>query len=101
MLQNAAASIPSSLKPFFHEYDLENLRLGRDADLIIQRTLEFGNWDELRWLIQVYRCERIRHFLREHGERWLRPVTFNYWRRLLGVRKWKPAPFEKVMPWPP
>ena len=94
-------SIPTTLKPYFQEYILEDLQIRRDADLIIQRTLEFGNWIELRWLFQTYRRERIRCFLREHGVRWLNSVTFNYWRKLLGVRQWKAAPFEKIMNWPP
>jgi len=100
-MQEQSLPSPISLRPYFQEYNLEDLRLHRDADLIIPRTLEFGNWNEIRWLFQVYRRERIRCFLREHGERWLRPDTFNYWRKLLGVRKWTPAPFEKVMQWPP
>ena len=93
--------IPTSLKPFFQEYDLKELHLRRHADLIIQRTLEFGNWDEIRWLFQAYGRIRIRRFIREHGERWLSPVTFNYWRKLLGVHKWDSVPFERVMQWPP
>jgi hypothetical protein len=93
--------IPMSLKPYFQEYDLEALNIKRDADLIILRILEYGNWDEIRWLFLVYPRERIRRFLREHGERWLKPVTFNYWRLLMGIRKWNSAPFEKVMIWFP
>jgi len=85
--------IPKGLKPYFQEYDIARLNLARDANLIIQRTLEFGTWDELRWLFETYRSKRIRLFLREHGERGLKPVTFNYWRKLLGVRRWKKSPF--------
>jgi hypothetical protein len=86
--------IPTTLQPFFQEYDLATLKLGRDANLILMCTLEHGNWDELRWLFRVYPRRRIQRFLREHGDRWLKPVTFNYWRKFLGVRRWKPAPFE-------
>lgn len=91
--------IPISMKPYFQEYDLEDLRLQRDADLIIQRTLEFGNWDELRWLFRAFHRRRIQRFLRQHGERWLTPVTFNYWRKLLSVRRWQSAPFGKGELW--
>ena len=85
--------IPTGLKPYFQEYDITQLDMTRDANLIIQRVLEFGTWDELRWLFETYRSKRIRLFLREHGERWLKPVTFYYWRKLLGVRKKKKSPF--------
>lgn len=85
--------IPVGLKPYFQEYDITQLDMTRDANLIIQRVLEFGTWDELRWLFETYRSKRIRLFLREHGERWLKPVTFNYWRKLLGISRWKKSPF--------
>ena len=85
--------IPKGLAPHFQEYDISQLDFARDANLIIQRVLEFGTWDEIRWLFKTYRSKRIRIFLREHGERWLKPVTFHYWRKLLGIRKWKASPF--------
>lgn len=88
--------IPAGLKSYFQEYDTTQLDFTRDANLIIQRTLEFGTWDEVRWLFETYHSKRIRLFLREHGERWLKPVTFQYWRKLLGIRKWKKSPFPVV-----
>ena len=93
--------IPHSLQPYFQEYDLDDLHVRRDANLIIQRTLEYGTWDEVRWLFQAYIRQRIQRFLREHGERWLKPITFNYWRKLLKVRRWQSAPFGKGDVWNP
>ncbi|HPP61974.1 MAG TPA: hypothetical protein PKV01_01895 [Anaerolineales bacterium] len=90
---NSPFQIPSGLKPYFQEYNLANLNIADDANLIIQRTLEFGAWDEIRWLFQTYRSKRICQFVRQYGERGLKPVTFNYWRKLLGIRKWKKSPF--------
>ncbi|OGO34269.1 MAG: hypothetical protein A2W35_12115 [Chloroflexi bacterium RBG_16_57_11] len=85
--------IPAGLHPYFQEYDPASLNIIHDADLIIQRTLEFGTWDELRWLFQTYQIKRIRSFLRQRGERMLRPVTFYYWRKLLRVHQWRKSPF--------
>ncbi len=87
------AEIPDRLKPHFQEYDFEQLDLARDANLIIHRVLEFGTWDEIRWLFQQYGAKRIRLFVRKHGERWLKPVSFNYWRKLLRIRRWAISPF--------
>ena len=94
-MQKAASStqIPVGLKPYFQEYDITRLDLSRDANLVIQRVLEFGTWDEIRWLFETYSSKRIRLFLRERGERLLQPVTFNYWRKLLGIRRWRKSPF--------
>jgi hypothetical protein len=85
--------IPERLKAYFQEYDPDQLDLKRDANLVIQRVLEFGTWDEIRWLFELYGARRIRLFVRQHGERWLKPVSFNYWRKLLRVRQWKKSPF--------
>ncbi|GAB4580284.1 MAG: hypothetical protein Fur0022_30230 [Anaerolineales bacterium] len=89
-------SIPPGLKPYFQEYDLNDLEIRRDANLIIQRTLDFGTWDEIRWLFEVYGVKRIRLFLREHGERSLKPASFNYWRKLLRLRRWQKGPFPTL-----
>lgn len=85
--------IPEGLRPHFQEYDLDALELERDANLVIQRTLEHGTWDEVRWLFGVYGRGRICTFVRERGERLLSPVTFSYWRKLLGIRRWRRSPF--------
>jgi len=91
--RRTANHIPAALQPHFQEYDLELLDLEEDAELIIQRTLEYGDWDEVRWLFRTYGRRRIRLFLKRRGERLLSPVAFNYWRRLMRVRKWLSSPF--------
>ena len=88
--------IPAGLQPYFQEYDPASLDLRGAADLVIQRTLEFGTWDEVRWLFGLYGKRRIRRFLRQRGERMLPPVTFNYWRKLLRVRRWRRSPFPTL-----
>lgn len=91
--QPVIADIPTGLHPYFQEYDVAALDLKRDANLIIQRTLEYGTWEEIRWLFGIYGARRVRSFLRRYGERWLRPVDFCYWRKLLRLRQWRQAPF--------
>ncbi len=95
-MSESALQIPSGLKPYFQEYDLAQLDIFEDANLILQRTLEFGTWDEVRWLLTTYGSKRVRLFLRQHGQRWLRPSTFHYWRKLFGIRKWQKPPFDPV-----
>lgn len=89
-----AIDLPERLKIYFQEYNPDQLELKRDANLVIQRVLEFGNWDEIRWLFELYGARRIRKFIRQYGERWLKPVSFNYWRKLLQIRQWKSSPFS-------
>ena len=89
----AQSEVPTGLRPYFQEYDVSALDLEHDANLILQRTLEFGTWEEIRWLFSTYGSERIRSFLRRYGERWLNPIVFQYWRKLLRLRKWQHSPF--------
>ena len=91
--QSFAAEIPKGLLPYFQEYYPESLDLEQDSNLIIQRTLEFGTWEENRWLFRLYGVDRIRAFLSRHGERFLPPTVFNYWRKLLKVKQWQSSPF--------
>jgi hypothetical protein len=43
-------NIPSALRPYVQEYDPQTLDIDHDANLIIQRALEHGTWDEVRWV---------------------------------------------------
>jgi len=90
------ANIPAGLHPYFQEYDVLALDLQRDANLIIQRTLEFGTWEEVRWVFRTLGSKRVRLFLRQYGERWLKPANFQYWRKLLHIRKWRHSPFPTI-----
>jgi len=92
-MPSSVTAIPRGLAPYFQEYDFDALDAGSDADLIIQRTLEYGTWDEVRWLFATYSGKHIRTFVRELGERWLSKVTFNYWRKLLRIKRWQRSPF--------
>ncbi|MGC8781237.1 MAG: DUF6922 domain-containing protein [Anaerolineae bacterium] len=102
MKTEVKGEIPAGLAPYFQEYDVAALSLRDDADLILQRTLEYGTWEEVRWLFSVYGAARVRRFVREHGQRWLSKVAFNYWRKLLGVRRWRrsPLPTARGELWP-
>jgi hypothetical protein len=81
------------MRAYFQEYDPEQLNQAEHGDFIIQRTLEFEDWEDLRWLFDTYGSKRIRLFIRQRGERWLRPPVFNFWRKLLRIRKWEQSPF--------
>ena len=95
--------LPTGLKPFFQEYDFPSLDIKNHANLIIARTLEYGMWEEVQWLFSVYGYDRIRGYVRKFGERGLNPVTFNYWRKLLKIRRWRRSqfPIPKGVLWNP
>ena len=53
-LKRTPAGIPVSLRPFFQEYQLEDLDPERSAFTVIERTLAWGEVPELRWLFGQY-----------------------------------------------
>ncbi|MDE3091761.1 MAG: hypothetical protein KGJ80_20505, partial [Chloroflexota bacterium] len=57
--ETSQKEIPRTLAPFFQEYTFETLDAERDAELVIERTLAWGNREELRWLFGRYGRARV------------------------------------------
>jgi hypothetical protein len=77
--------IPRTLAQFFQEYTFENLDAERDAELVIERTLAWGNRAELRWLFGRYGRARVAEWVRRKGWGYLPKRRFNYWCLMLDV----------------
>ena len=77
--------IPETLAPFFQEYIFANLDAQRDAALVIERTLAFGNRDELRWLFARYGRERVREWVQHDSARRLPQRAFLAWQMILEI----------------
>ena len=63
------AKIPKTTAPYFQEYDFSTLDIGKDAELIMGRTLEFGTREELKWLFKTYGSQKIKEFVSD--AKWL------------------------------
>ncbi len=72
-------SIPVTLKPYFQEYVFENLDPERDAFIVIERALAWGDVPELRWLFARYTRERLAAWVQQAGWRCLPQRRFKYW----------------------
>jgi hypothetical protein len=77
--------IPTSLAPFFQEYNLEQLSLERSAATIIERTLQFGNRAEIRWLFSRYPHQRIRDWVQLWGKLALPEPHLTFWTLVLEI----------------
>jgi hypothetical protein len=77
--------IPSSLAPFFQEYDLSKLDLDRSAWTIIERTLQYGNREEIRWLFQTYSQQKIRDWVAQWGNIALPEPHRTFWALVLDL----------------
>ena len=85
------AALPSSLAPFFQEYDIARLDPQTAAPLIIERTLQYGNRAELRWLFAQYPREQIADWVKRFGEDRLPHPHLDFWRIILDVPTLRPA----------
>lgn len=88
--------IPASFARFLQEYDFDQIDPELHAIPIIERTLEVGTWEELHWLFHHYGIERITAYLQRFGHRRLSKMAFNYWRKLLQIKDYQPAPFAEI-----
>lgn len=80
-----AAGIPRSLAPCFQEYDLEQLDPAQHSDLIIERTLAYGDRRAARWLWQRYGRAQLRAWVERDGARRLPWRRYTLWCVLLDV----------------
>lgn len=79
--------IPPSLARFFHEYDIARLNPKKDSFTIIERTLQFGNREELRWLFSVYFKREIVNWVKRFGKDCLPQPHLNFWQIILETTK--------------
>jgi hypothetical protein len=79
--------VPPSLAPFFQEYDIARLNPETDSFTIIERTLQFGNREELRWLFKRYSRQQIADWVRQFGIARLPQPHLNFWQIILDISK--------------
>lgn len=77
--------IPPTLAPFLQEYDLAQLDPQTAAPLLIERTLQYGNRAELRWLFTQYPRQQIKDWLTRCGGERLPHPHLDFWQIVLEV----------------
>jgi len=79
--------IPLSLAPFFQEYDLARLNPKKDSFTIIERTLQYGNRSELRWLFATYPHAQITDWVKHFGKDRLPQPHRTFWQIILEINE--------------
>ena len=79
--------VPLSLAPFFQEYDIASINPETDSFTIIERTLQFGNREELRWLFETYSREQITSWVRHFGKDRLPQPHRRFWEIILDISR--------------
>lgn len=86
-------TIPSSLAPFFQEYDVARLDLQTAAPIIIERALQYGDRAELHWLFSQYSRGQIKDWVARFGGERLPHPHLDFWRIVLDLQ----ANLEKAL----
>ena len=74
-------NIPEEFIKYFWEYDVNKINLSKNHDLIIERILNYGNIESIKWLFSIYKIEIIKEILSDNKR--LLPKTKNYWKLIL------------------
>ena len=78
--------IPGEIRELLWDYDLD--RLEDDAGLenaVIERVMQRGSWNQMRWLLKTIERPRLRVFLEDRGHRKLAPRELGFWALVSGV----------------
>ena len=86
-------SLPNLLRPFFWDYDFNDLTWEEDQDLIIKRILMSGDWNTINWLRSHIGDEFLKEWIRQHQGDGLSPPQLRFWELVLGI------PHRQVNAW--
>ncbi len=75
--------IPDSFGKYFWDKDVKKLDTGEHSEFIIERMLELGDFEVLRWLFEVYPLNHIKDTLKRN--RTLSRRSANFWSIFLGI----------------
>jgi len=77
--------IPEFLEPYFWEIDFTSLRLPERQTYVIERVLEYGDDQAVRWLKATFAPEAIAEVVRR--SRRISKNTANLWALVLNIPK--------------
>jgi hypothetical protein len=78
--------IPATVKALLWEYSLDDAPFDeRWFSTIMERVMQRGCWDDMRWLLGEFSPEQLRSYLERRGRRTLAPRELRFWSRICGV----------------
>lgn len=88
-------NLPPSTAWLFPEYPFAQMDTHNYANVIIERVLARGSWEQIRWLFDQYERDTIKQWVQQHGYRRLDKRAFHYWCWMLGVTDYQIPPWEQ------
>ena len=97
-LELTPRGVPVSLRPYFQEYNLEDVDPEQDAFTVIERTLSWGTRRELRWLFRRYPRVQVAEMVRFAGWWRIPQRRFYFWLNVLGIKEYRKSDYRKIWP---
>ncbi len=80
---------PVDMAWLFPEYTFAEMDLQTYRGVIIERVLERGSWEQLRWLFAIYGEAEVAGWVRKHGFRLLSRRSFALWQLALDIKTYE------------
>lgn len=81
-------NLPADMAWLFPEYTFAMMDVQTHRGVIIDRVLERGSWEQLRWLFTIYGEAVAADWVSKHGFRLLSKRSFALWRLVLNVESY-------------
>ena len=96
-------ALPPDSAWLFPEYDFDSIDLENHQGVIIERILERGSWEQVRWLFSTFGEQQVSAWVRSHGFRLLSGRSFAFWRLVLGIIDFQAPDWireaKEMVPW--
>jgi hypothetical protein len=78
--------IPATIRDLLWEYSSDESPFeGPAENTVVERVMQLGGWDEMRWLLKSFSRDRLRAYLEHRGRRVLAPRELRFWTFVCGV----------------
>lgn len=78
--------LPRFLQFILWSYNLNEIDLEKDKEVIITQVLNYGSWEELKWLYSIYPEREIKKVVSHPGRGLWFERVLNFWEIMLGIR---------------
>jgi|SRR3989344_2322776 len=79
------SKLPSFLKKYFWDIDFSKLKPDKSPKYIIERLLEFGDEQAIRWVIKNYSKQKIIDVIKT--SRVISFKTANFWSQIFNIKR--------------
>ncbi|HEX7671443.1 MAG TPA: hypothetical protein VF395_17740 [Polyangiaceae bacterium] len=80
------AAVPDEVARLFWDVDPASVDLDRHRDYVMERIMDRGTWEAMRWLRRTYPREALADFLLRKGKRLIAPRERAYWALVSGCK---------------